>query len=709
MDRVPLGRGPEPGPPSETGAHADQRPGEFNPAAAAAILETSLDAIIGMDEAGLITEFNPAAEQVFGFARADVIGKPLADCIIPPDLRERHRRGLAHFLATGEGPLLRTRVEIRACRADGAELLVELAIAPYRTNGHWLFVSTLRDITEQRAAQRQLATQYAVANTLAQEIGAVASAAPPVIRLVCEAIGWDGGQLWLADDANDALRVVAGWHADASVETFAAVSETMRRRGEGLPGHVWADREPRWLAVAQAGAMLTPERTRAAAECGIVSLVAFPILKGDAKAIGVLEFFARRPQAPDAGTRSLLTAVCQQLGQFVERKHAEEALRRSEARHAEEMKLEAVAVLAGGVAHGFNNLLMVIGGNAELLEADARNADARQLIAGIRESVSAATGLTRRILAFGRRHPLMLQVLELGPLLARSEPILRDVAGADVRVMVRVDPTTGNVRVDPAQMEQILVNLTLNARDAMRRGGELTIEARPADPEQALARDHLRLAPGAFAEIAVRDTGTGMDERTVARAFEPFFTTRPAGTGAGLGLAVVHGIVHATGGHVAVESAPGRGTTVRVYVPRVPAAVARPAAATAPAHIAGLGRTVLVAEDNARVRRVIQRALAGAGFTVLEAADGEEGLAIAAAHDGTIDLVISDVIMPKLGGGPMVQQLLEARPDVRVLYISGFSDDELVRRRVTNDRAAFLQKPFTIEALLSAAGRLLGE
>ncbi len=375
--------------------------------------------------------------------------------------------------------------------------------------------------------------------------------------------------------------------------------------------------------------------------------------------------------------------------------------RRLEAQFLQAQKMESVGQLAGGVAHDFNNLLTAINGYAELalaqLPVDAEIAGDLEEI--IKAAARAAT-LTRQLLAFARKQVIEPQVLNLNVLLAEIEKLLRRLIGADIDLVTRLAPDLGQIKADPGQIEQVLVNLAVNARDAMPDGGKLTIETSNILLDHAFAQQHVGVTPGPYVFIAVSDTGIGMDAQTQQRAFEPFFTTKDLGHGTGLGLATCYGIVKQHGGHIWVYSEPQRGTTFTIYLPRIAASAEPQPPPLAVGNLPRGGETVLLAEDDPAVRALAARVLREQGYTLLEAADGEAALRLAYAHTGApIHLLLTDLVMPHMNGKALRQQLNLQWPDMKTLFISGYADDAIVQHGWLEQSMAFLHKPFSPTAL----------
>jgi PAS domain S-box-containing protein len=379
-----------------------------------------------------------------------------------------------------------------------------------------------------------------------------------------------------------------------------------------------------------------------------------------------------------------------------ERRRAENERQKLERTLEHATKMEAVGRLAGGIAHDFNNLLTALSGFAEVV-LDELPED-HPLHEGAKETLKTcqrSTSLVRRLLAVSRRQMLQPEVIDLNPKISEIEKMLRSVLGEDVELLVKLQPELGFVRADQSQIEQVILNLVVNARDAMPTGGRLVIQTASVDVDEAFVDQHLGLKSGPYVLISVSDTGSGMDRETLKHIFEPFFTTKERGKGTGLGLATVYGIVTQSEGKIWAYSEPGKGTTFRIYLPRI-TRTGEPEVVSSPSDSASRGsETVLVVEDENTVRLVAVGSLKKAGYHVLEASDGEGALRVSAEYDGPIQLVLTDVLMPGIHGPELVKRLEERRPAIRALYMSGHADDALLHHGILEGGLSFLEKPFT--------------
>jgi PAS domain S-box-containing protein len=400
-------------------------------------------------------------------------------------------------------------------------------------------------------------------------------------------------------------------------------------------------------------------------------------------------------------TAQLAQANAELVQEVQERRRAEEALRRSEDQLRQAQKMEAVGRLAGGVAHDFNNLLTVIGGYSEILLGGVPPGDPRRSqLEEIHKAAQRASSLTRQLLSFSRRQAVGPATVDLNAVLDGIAKMLRRLIGEDVELVAAPAPELGQIRADPGQIEQVIMNLAVNARDAMPKGGKLTLETANVRIDAAFASAHLDVTPGEYVMLAVSDTGSGMDDYVKAHLFEPFFTTKEMGKGTGLGLSTVYGIVKQSGGHIGVYSEPGRGTTLKVYFPRFAGTettrIELPSAPTA----AGGSETVLVVDDEEKIRTLIRELLKSQGYGVIEARDGREALRISGDHGKPIHLVLTDWIMPGLGGPEVAERLAAKNPGIRIVLMSGYTDAATGGSKRVPPGARFLQKPFTTDGLL---------
>jgi two-component system, cell cycle sensor histidine kinase and response regulator CckA len=475
----------------------------------------------------------------------------------------------------------------------------------------------------------------------------------------------------------DAGRIITGWSRGAE-ETYGwkegeaighTVADLLRTESAVSPEEMDAllDAKSRWngelIHTRRDGRRLTVDSRRAL------------LRDSEGRTIGILEI-----------NRDL-----------TERQHLEEQLRQSQ-------KLESIGQLAGGVAHDFNNLLTVISGYAELILPDLPAHDfLREGVAEIARAAARAAALTRQLLAFSRRQTAEPVDLALNEVVRTSENMLRRLIPAEIHLELSLEKGEGVVHADRGHLEQVIMNLAVNARDAMTQGGTLAIETRRIVVDEEFAQTTIGAAPGDYMMLSVSDTGTGMSSEVKARIFEPFFTTKEKGKGTGLGLSTVYGIVKQSRGWITVDSAPGIGTTFRIFLPLSKGAERRVQTVVAEAHLSG-SETILLAEDDAGVRRYVRQVLERNGYHVLEAVNGREALTVTSRHSGPIHLLLTDVVMPDTGGLELVEQFAKLRPGTRALYMSGYGD-RLWRRDQANVHC--IQKPFAAGAILREIRKLL--
>jgi signal transduction histidine kinase/CheY-like chemotaxis protein len=526
-----------------------------------------------------------------------------------------------------------------------------------------------------------------------------------IVRETTEVTGTQVCSLYIWDEKASRLTLTATHGLPPH-----AVGDVQLALGEGITGWVAEHRQP--LVVEDVH--LDPRFVWIpdVDEERFVSMLSVPIILGD-RLLGVLNVQTDGAHRFARDERELLVAIAAHLAGIIEITglHRElaltEALRSSEEQLRQAQKMEAVGRLAGGVAHDFNNLLTAIIGWAELVHGALPPGS--ELVSQVQEIVRAgerASDLTRQLLAFSRQQLLRPEVLDLNAVVENMGGLLRRVIGEDINLAIVTAPDLGWVRVDRGQLEQVILNLAVNARDAMPRGGRLVIETTRVDLDVVDAqawgsRTLSAVQEGSGVVLAVSDTGTGMDEETRARIFEPFFTTKDLGKGTGLGLSTVYGIVQQSGGGIWVYSEPGLGTTFKIYLPRVQAEGVPQRRVEAPAPTGGT-ETILVVEDEPGVRALVCTVLQQAGYQVLEAADPEAAQRLAGAYAERIDLLLTDFVLPTMNGLEIARILAGNRPEMRCLYMSGYTDDVMMHHGVSTAELVFLQKPFTPAALLTA-------
>ncbi len=668
------------------------------------------EGVVVQDADGRITAANPAAERIERRPAAEMVGGPIGEAWQhavhgdgSPFAVDLQPATLA--LRTGEP---QSDVVMGLPRADGSHVWLSVNAQPLRSDGAHpsAVVTTFHDITQQREAAESMAhlNRELRAISLCNEALIRAEDEDTLLREICRIVNEEAGYrlAWVGMVEHDAAKSVRPVASAGDDDGYLAAAITWEdvSRGQGPCGTAIRTRRTasiRDFGSDHAGA---PWRDAALAH-GYRSNISLPLLAQDGEVFGVLSIYSELPDAFTPEERRLLEELAGDLafGISVLRTRESQAVLEAQLRQAQ--KMEVVGQLAGGIAHDFNNLLAAIRGYGELLRGELPPEDerSRRDLEEVLDAAARAELLTRQLLAFARRQVLVPVVLRPGEILSALAPMLGRVLGEQVELTVTVDPQAGRVRVDPGQLEQVILNLAINARDAMPGGGPLTIEVTRVDASDTEARTGSQeAAPGGYVLLTVADAGVGMDEATQAHLFEPFFTTKPEGRGTGLGLATVYGIVRQSGGHISIESALGVGTTVRVFLPRtVEEAHAVPETGAPPGPAPRGSETVLLVEDDAAVRGFASRVLRSLGYRVLEAGAGADALGLAAAHDGPIDALVTDIVMPGMAGTSLATRLAEARPGLCVLYMSGYSSGALGPDLPSD--VAFLGKPFSSEAL----------
>ncbi|OWK35483.1 response regulator [Fimbriiglobus ruber] len=606
----------------------------------AGVIESAKDAVIVVEADRRVSLFNPAAERMFGCSAGSALGRPLTD-FIPNELVPR--------TGPGESPdpmslSYQMRMGSRGIRAGNVEFPLEATASRGQVDGRTFHTVVVRDVTDRLRAEEALRLRDRAIQAANQGI-LIADAGVPDNPIIYASPGFE--------------RM-----------TGYAVADVLGRNCRFLQG---ADTDPAEVA-----------RLRAAIRNADACTVELINYRKDGT-----RFWNELSVSPVRDADGRLTHFVGVQSDVTKRRELEEQFRQAQ-------KMEAVGQLAGGIAHDFNNLLTVISGYSKLLlDASIPDVAWRESVSEIYHAGCRAADLTRQLLAFSRQTVLEPKVLDPNALVVSAEKLLRRLIGEDVILTTRLDPRAGRVLADPGQLEQALVNLAVNARDAMPQGGELSIGTRNVNVDG----DRPEVVPGWYVAISATDTGHGMATATRARIFEPFFTTKEPGKGTGLGLPMVYGFVRQSGGFIEVTSEPGLGAKFELFLPRVEA-VAVPAQTPGLLSTPTGSETLLLVEDDLAVRSFASRILRGVGYTVLEASDGPDAVRVASAHQGPIALVITDVVMPGGMGGQQVAEIVHATfPTAKVLFVSGYLDDAVVRNGVAAERVNFLPKPFTPSAL----------
>jgi PAS domain S-box-containing protein len=615
------------------------------------VVQISEDAIITVDESHAITLFNPGAEKIFGHRAEDMIGRPI-HLLLPERYRAIHAAHMDKFFASGDTlRAMAERTMIHGLRNDGNEFPAEASIAKFRAGSEMILTVRLRDISQRMQAEQGLRQLAAIVDS--SEDAIISQSLDGVITT------WNSG-----------AEKMFGYAAAEIVGLNASILLPPKLREELL----------QQVEQVKTGGSWRGETVRVRKDGKPIDVgLSISLLKGE------------------KGTSPGLSMIARDI---TERKRLEEELRQSQ-------KMEAVGRLAGGVAHDFNNLLSVIVGYGYLIHANTTpdhpaHASAQEIMT----AAGRAGALTRQLLAFSRKQVLQPEVLDLNSVLKNMDEMLPRLIGEDIDLRIMRGQNLRRVKLDPVQIEQVVMNLVVNSRDAMPNGGKLTIETADVTFNAQEAAHH-GVSPGQYVLLAVSDTGEGMDEKTQKLIFEPFFTTKEPGKGTGLGLSTVYGIVSQVKGHIWVYSEPGNGTTFKIYFPATAEAATEDRAAFGSKPVLCGTETVLVVEDSELLRNLITQFLRDSGYKVLIATDGQQALKVAGEWPETIDLLLTDVVMPVLGGQELAATLLAKYPGLTVLFMSGYTNSALIHQGAMDGDWSFLQKPFSPDVLLARVREVL--
>lgn len=631
------------------------------------------DAIVVTDRTGTIVQINSKTEELFGYRERELLGRKI-EVLIPERYHQDHPSHRQGFVKKPKPRRMGTGLELWARRRDGSEFPVDILLNPLPTNGGTLIFSAVRDISDQKRIEGELRkAQEELNRRTTQELSAYRSRLASIV-----------------DSSEDAIigktldGIITHWNKGAERIYGYRTQEMIGKPISLLAPKDRPDEIPQILVRIRRGERLEPFETVRVTKDGRrlnVSISVSPIHDSDGTIVGA-------------------SAIARNI---TAQRRAEEQLRQSQ-------KMEAIGRLAGGLAHDFNNILGIITACSELLRTRVDSgAEASQYIDTVKKAAERGASLTRQLLAFSRKQVAQPRVLDLNERLKEVSKLIRPLMGDDVEIAIVARSSPAIVEADPAQLDQVVLNLAVNARDAMPRGGRFIIETSTVDFDDSIADQHRPLTAGRYVMLAVSDTGTGMDRETSSRIFEPFFTTKETGKGTGLGLATVYGIIQQAGGQILVYSEPGRGTTFKAYLPCADNKVGlAPEPQPEIALPARPGTTILLVEDDELMRVLTRKMLEESGYTVVDAKDGQSALEVLGSMDGSVDLLLTDVVMRGLSGPELVLRINALHPEMKFVYMSGYTGELISQHEELNRGIDLLEKPFTRAALLKAIHTALG-
>ena len=633
------------------------------------ILEAIPDALVAVNQQGVVIQANSQAESMFGYTRDELIGQSI-EILVPERQRGDHHRHREEFHERPKIRRMGSGLDLRARRRDGSEIPVEISLSPIPAGDTTVVLTAIRDISDRKRIEEDLRR----ANEELER------------RKSRELRDSQNRLALIVDSSQDAIigknldGIITQWNQGAEQMYGYTAMEMIGRNVSALCPPDRPDEIPAILEKIRGGKRVEYFESVRVTKDGRrlnMSISVSPIHDTEGNVVGA-------------------SAIARNI---TAQKKAEDQLRQSQ-------KMEAVGRLAGGVAHDFNNLLGIVTACTELLRSRV-DTESLEYIDNIREAANRGAGLTRQLLAFGRRQPIQAQVLDLNERLREMSRLLRPLMGDDVEIFLPSRSSAAVVEVDPGQLDQIVLNLAVNARDAMPRGGKFIIDTGVFTIDENFAQEHT-MTSGRYVMLAISDNGTGMDEATRSRIFEPFFTTKETGKGSGLGLATVYGIVKQSAGHIWVYSEPGQGTSFKIYLPSAEEKLGigpEDRAEALPDKREGV--TILLAEDDPIMRKLTRKMLEEHGYKVLEATNGEVALDVISRHPSAIHLTLTDVAMKGMNGPDLVLRLMDSHPEMKVVYMSGYTG-ELIAHRGLQSGIPLLEKPFTRAALLKTIDETLG-
>ena len=640
---------------------------------ASELLETLPDAIVAVDRDGTIVQINSQAQALFGYSRSELIGQKV-EMLVPESFRRQHHQHRENFAETPKTRRMGADLDLYGRRRNGSEFPVEISLSPVSTENGTFVLSAIRDISDRkRIAEELRRANEELHRRTTEQLGEYRSRLASII-----------------DSSEDAIisknldGIIASWNKGAERLYGYTPEEAVGKHISLLAPRDRQHEIPEILQRIAGGESVEHHESVRVTKDGRhlnVSISVSPLRDAKGDVIGA-------------------SAIARDVT----------AQKRAEGQIHQSQKMEAIGRLAGGVAHDFNNILGIISACTEFLRDRIDHAaEPLHYVDNIKKATERGSALTRQLLAFSRTSAIQPCILDLNERLRDIGKLLRPLMGDDVEILIVSKSPSAVVEADPGQLDQIVVNLAVNARDAMPRGGKFILETRATKFDEAFAEQHQAMPAGEYVVLAVSDTGAGMDEATVSRIFEPFFTTKEVGKGTGLGLATVYGIVKQSAGHILVYSEPGHGTTFKIYLPSADhkiGLVSKPEAETvAPKR---QGTTILLVEDDEIMRGLTRQMLQEHGYTVVEADDGKSALEWVESQNGPIDLLLTDVVMRRMSGPELVDRLNATHPNLKVVYMSGYTGELIAEREVLKRGITLLEKPFSRTALLNTIHTTLG-
>ena len=637
------------------------------------LLETLPDAIVAVDGDGIIVQVNSQAQELFGYERDELIGQKV-EMLVPESYRRQHHSHRESYAKAPKTRRMGAELDLYGRRRNGSEFPVEISLSPVSTKKGKFVLSAVRDISDRkRIAEELRRANEELHRRTTEQLGEYRSRLASIIDSSEDAI--------LSKDLNG---IITSWNKGAQRIYGYTPEEVVGKHISLLTLRERTDEIPEILEKISRGETIDHYESARVAKDGRrldVSISVSPLRNAAGDIVGA-------------------SAIARDI---TAQKRAEGQLRQAQ-------KMEAIGRLAGGVAHDFNNVLGIINACAEFLRDRIDPAAEPSLyVENIKKAIERGTSLTKQLLAFSRTSAIQPRILDLNERLRDITKLLRPLLGEDVEILIVPKTPSAIVEADPGQLDQIVVNLAVNARDAMPRGGKFILETSQARLDEGFAEQHQAMAPGKYILLAVSDTGSGMGDAIVARIFEPFFTTKEAGKGTGLGLATVYGIVKQSGGHILVYSEPGQGTTFKIYLPsadhKIGIASQSEIETVSPQR---RGTTILLVEDDEIMRSLTRKLLEEHGYTVVEADDGKSALEWVESHPDPIDLLLTDVVMRRISGPELVERLSTIRPSVKIVYMSGYTGELMAIRKILKPGVTLLEKPFVRTALLNTIHTILG-